>query len=409
MENKYIKLEDSIHYITEKYPFTIDLFASIGFENIKDESVRKTLGKTITLKQALSLKKINEEDFSERLINEIEDSKNAADRSLGTVNKNNKANIKIQGLLPCPVRIPLMEEFNKFLEENNKIDKESIDVNLQAASMGIDFIKDKAEKAETEDDLADIFISAGFDFFFDKNLMGKFKKKKVFKDIAGFKKLNKDLDNQHISLKDPDGEYSMIGVVPAVFLVNKEELNGRQMPMSFRDILKEEFENSVSLPIGDFDLFNAILLNIYKNYDEEGVRKLKKSLFKGMHPSEMVKSHIKKGAKPAVTIMPYFFTKMIKEEGPMTAVWPEDGAIISPIFMLSKRSKEESLKPYIDFFSSKAVGEILAHNGRFPSVNPEVDNMLSPGKKFMWLGWDYIKNNDIGSLIKICENIFNQG
>jgi len=26
----------------------------------------------------------------------------------------------------------------------------------------------------------------------------------------------------------------------------------------------------------------------------------------------------------------------------------------------------------------------------------------------MWLGWDYIKNNDIGSLIKKCEKIFNE-
>ncbi|MDV3428602.1 MAG: ABC transporter substrate-binding protein [Bacillota bacterium] len=408
MENKYFKLEDSIFHITEKYPFTIDLFASIGFENIKDDSVRRSLGKSITLKQALSLKKINEESFSERLVNEIDSNINNADYSLGNNNKNEKANIKIQGLLPCPVRIPLMEEFNKFLEESCDIDKESIDVNLQAASMGIDFIKEKAEKAETEDDLADIFISAGFDFFFDKNLMGKFKKQKVFKDITGFKSLNMDLDNNDISLKDPDGEYSMIGVVPAVFLINKEELNGRQMPVSYKDILNEEFENSVSLPIGDFDLFNAILLNIYKNYGEEGVRRLKKSLFKGMHPSQMVKSNIKKGAKPVVSIMPYFFTKMIKMDGPMTAVWPEDGAIISPIFMLSKRSKEKSLKSIIDFLSSKAVGEILAHNGRFPSVNPEVDNMLSPEQKFMWLGWDYIKNNDIGALIINCENIFNR-
>ncbi|MFA6941856.1 MAG: ABC transporter substrate-binding protein [Clostridiaceae bacterium] len=408
MNNNYFNLEDSIYEITEKYPYTIDLFASIGFENIKEDSVRKTLGKAITLKQALNIKKINEESFLERLVNEIDSNINNADKSLSNINKNEKANIKIQGLLPCPIRIPLMEEFNKFIEENSDVDKESIEVNLQAASMGIDFIKEKVEKGETEDDLADIFISAGFDFFFDKNLMGKFKKQKVFKDITGFKKLNKDLDNQDISLKDPDGEYSMIGVVPAVFLINKEELNGRQMPLSYKDILNKEFENSVGLPIGDFDLFNAILLNIYKNYGEEGVRKLKKSLFKGMHPSEMVKSHIKKGAKPAVTIMPYFFTKMTKMEGPMTAVWPKDGAIISPIFMLSKKSKEKSLKPLVDFFSSKAVGEILTHNGRFPSVNPEVDNMLSPEQKFMWLGWDYIKNNDIGALIKNCENMFNQ-
>ena len=237
--------------------------------------------------------------------------------------------------------------------------------------------------------------------------MAKFKKKGVFADLTDFEKFNEDFDNDEIDLKDPDRQYSMIGVVPAVFLVNVEELNGREIPKTWEDILKEEFENSVSLPIGDFDLFNAILLNVQKRYGDEAVKKLGKSLLRSMHPSEMVKSHTKKNSKPAVTIMPYFFTKMIRGNGPMQAVWPEDGAIISPIFLLSKSSKKEALKPLVDFFVSKEIGEVLSHNGRFPSINPEVDNRT--GKvPYMWLGWDYIKQNDIGKLIRHCEAIFNE-
>jgi len=238
--------------------------------------------------------------------------------------------------------------------------------------------------------------------------MGKFKSKGVFKDMTGFEHLNSDFDNEYIDLKDPARQYSIIGVVPAVFLVNTEELNGREMPKSWEDILSTQFKNTVSLPIGDFDLFNSILLNIYKKYGEEGVEKLGKSLQRGMHPSEMVKSHMKSSEKPAVTIMPYFFTKMIKKGSPMVAVWPSDGAIISPIFLLSKNSNSERVKPFVEFFSSKAVGEILAHNGRFPSTHPEVDNMISKEHKYMWLGWDYINSNNIGELIHKCENIFSR-
>ena len=47
----------------------------------------------------------------------------------------------------------------------------------------------------------------------------------------------------------------------------------------------------------------------------------------------MVKSDKMKTNTPTVTIMPYFFTKMIKADGPMVPVWPNDGAAISPIFM----------------------------------------------------------------------------
>ena len=92
----------------------------------------------------------------------------------------------------------------------------------------------------------------------------------------------------------------------------------------------------------------------------------------------------------------------------MELVWPKDGAIISPIFMLSRKDTKAKTKPIVDFFASKQTGEILSHKGKMPSVNPEVDNMIRAENKYMWLGWDFIKENDISSLIKKCEGIFNE-
>ena len=42
-----------------------------------------------------------------------------------------------------------------------------------------------------------------------------------------------------------------------------------------------------------------------------------------------------------------------------------------------------------------------------PSTHPAVDNGLSEEQKFMWVGWDFINSNDIGGLIKKCEQLFN--
>ncbi|MCT4687522.1 ABC transporter substrate-binding protein [Vallitalea sp.] len=402
---KYFNVNDSLYDITERYPETIDLFESIGFEGMQDEKQRKLIGKSITLETALKMKKINLYVFTENLVDAINHNKAINDETDKVTNNN--ADIKIEGILPCPVRIPLMESFNKWMEGTGNKLGTKMEYELKAASMGVDWLKESLEKNEDEDVLSDIFISAGFDLFFDKKLIGKWASKGVFEDITKMKHYNKEFDNEEISLKDPNNNYSIIGVVPAVFLVNIEELDDRDMPKSWEDILKPEFENSISLPIGDFDLFNAILLNIHQKYGEEGLRKLGKCLSTGMHPSEMVKSH-RKQDKPVVTIMPYFFTKMIKNEGPMRPIWPSDGAIISPIFLLSKKSKKDMLEPVVDFFASKEVGEILSHNGKFPSVNPQVDNMISMEHKYMWLGWDYIYNNDMGELIKRCESIFNE-
>jgi ABC-type Fe3+ transport system substrate-binding protein len=404
--NKYFDVKDKVYDITEKYPETIDIFVANGFEQLGNEKMRKLMGKTISVEMACKSKKVNIDLFTQKLIEAIEQNRTSVDGALVDSKNVTGGDIKIDGVLPCPVRLPLLEGFEKWLGENTF--DFTVDYDLKVASGGVDWIKEKIVNLNSEDELSDLFMSAGFDLFFDKKLMGKFKDQGVFEDLTGFDNINKDFQNEEINLKDPDNQYSMIGVVPAVFLVNKEEIGNREMPQTWADLFKPEFEGEVSLPIGDFDLFNAILLNIYKSYGEEGLRSLGKCFMRNMHPAEMVKSHIRKKDKPTITIMPYFFTKMITGNGPMVPIWPKDGSIISPIFLLTKNSKKEQIKPFVDFFASKEVGEILSHNGRFPSTNPEVENNLSEEQKFMWLGWDFIKSHDIGELIKECERIFNE-
>jgi len=411
MSNNYFKIEDTLFDITQNYPETIAIFTSHGFPQMENESSRNTFGKSINLKTALNLKKINVNEFS-NLLGEVIDQKREGEGEEGISlnNSNSKNTIKIEGLLPCPVRVPLLDALESFLENNkNELKETNINYELKAASMGLTWLKDSIENEDSESKISDLFISAGFDLFFDKKLIGKFKDKDVFEDISNLDKYNKDFQNDYLNLKDPMKHYSMIGVVPAVFLINTNELRDREIPKTWADLLKPEFKSSISLPVSDFDLFNAILLNIHKIYGEEGVEKLGKNLLQSMHPAQMVKSATKKSNIPAITIMPYFFTKTIKEGGAMQAVWPEDGSIISPLFMLTKKAKKDLLKPIVDLFSSKKVGEILAHKGLFPSTNPEVDNKIDEKNKYMWLGWDYIYNNDIGALIKKCEDIFKKG
>lgn len=397
---QYINENMTILEICEKFPETIEFFKSKGFKNLDNNLILKTVGK-ITLKSALSMKKINVETFVNILNELINQNKNSVDITMNE-NKKEENEITMMGLLPCPIRIPLLEAMKEFLENNNEI---KLSYDLKAASYGLDWLKDDVIKANHPEKLADIFISAGFDLFFEDKLMGKFKKENIFKDITGIKEYNKDFNNNKISLKDPDGDYSMLGVVPAVFLVNTSELNGREIPKTWKDLLKPEFEKSVSLPISDFDLFNSILINIYKTYGKEAVTKLGKSFLQNLHPSQMVKSDKFKENVPTVTIMPYFFTKMIKENSSMIAVWPEDGAAVSPIFMLTKENKKDKIKKIAEFLSGEKIGKILSHQGLFPSVNPNVNNNLDD-KKFLWVGWDYIHENNIGEILKECKELF---
>ena len=399
---KYFDENEKIIDILNRYPETVEFFVNKGFDKLKNEKDRDVIGK-LSLNLILKTKGISIEGFSQMLDDFIELARNSADITLNQKTKRTKG-VKVVGLLPCPVRVPLLEQFDAFVEKNET----DIEYDLKAASHGLEWLKGTVRNVEDYNELADIYLSAGFDLFFDEKLMGKFKKAGVFKSGVKYDKFNSDFENDYMSLKDPSGDYSILAVVPAVFLVNKNELNGREVPKTWADLLKPEFEKSVSLPVSDFDLFNAILLNIYKLYGDEGVKKLGKSLIQSLHPAQMVKSDRLTVNRPTVTIMPYFFTRMTKEGGTMIPVWPEDGAIISPVFMLTKAEKLKEMESLIDFLSSKAVGEILSHKGFFPSVNPEVVNGTPEGKKYLWIGWDYIYNNNLQEQMHHCEDLFNK-
>jgi ABC-type Fe3+ transport system substrate-binding protein len=312
----------------------------------------------------------------------------------------------MKGLLPCPVRLPLQEQLDIFVEAQ-AAQGVQIHAELKAASMGLDWMKDEVAAAVSSEELDDIYLSAGFDMFFEDEFFGRFIRSGEFGNPIGWDNINPLFENKDFHLEDPLNRYGIIAVVPAVFLVNTTELGDRPIPTSWKELCDPIYERSVSLPVSDFDLFNAILLTIDNTYGRDAVSRLGSNMQQSLHPAQMVKSERQKTNKPAITIMPNFFTKMVKEGSAMKAVWPSDGAIISPVFMIGKNNGNKHIQDVADLISSKVAAEILAHQGLFPSLHPDVDNRLPEGSKFLWLGWDYIANNNLNQKFAECHEAFN--
>ena len=98
-------------------------------------------------------------------------------RTINLVKK--RADINIEGVLPCPIRIPLLESFQSWLKENKDSFDYTIGYELQSANLGLDWIKDQVKTGDV-DQIPDVLMSAGFDLFFDKTLMGQFMDDDVF-------------------------------------------------------------------------------------------------------------------------------------------------------------------------------------------------------------------------------------
>ncbi len=390
-----IKENITLYDLLTEYPESVKYLESKNIKNIVSGENFEKFGKTITLGQILKTKKINSTDFIEELQNYL----SSDDTDITLRGAGGKKKKSVVGVLPCPIRIPLLEAVDEFIQSDEEV-RDNVSFELKAASAGVDWMLDDLKEIETS---ADMYMLAGFDFFFGENFINKYKKNNVFKDTTGVNKYNKAFDNANASLKDPNNFYAIVGVVPAIFLVNKKELGNDEPPRSWEELLSGRFENRISMPITDLDLFNAIVLTIYKNFGFEGVLRLKKAVRQSMHPSEMVKSDRKMNA-PVVTIMPYFFTIMARSNPNMMSIWPEDGAITSPIFMVSK--EDTIINKVSKFFASEKIGRIFSNDGAFPSTNPDVDNKLEDNQNFMWVGWDFLNNEPISEILAKCYEVF---
>lgn len=401
-----INFDDKLYNILNGNDKLLQFFINNGFDQLRDKKMLLTMGKIVSLNMAIKVKGINKEAFEEKLKLFLNDGQIKADKTLSEESfqddKENK-DIVIKGIVPCPLRLPLIDSFDKFVEDENK-NGLKIGYDLRSASLGVSWLED--EFSNDINNVSDVFLSAGFDLFFNREYIEKFTEKNEY--YINMENINKDFEDEKKLFKDPKNIYNIVAVVPCVFLVNYNNLSGKKAPLSWEELLfSGQYTDSVALPLNDLDMFNAVVINIYSKWGIDGIKALAKVYKKSLHPSEMVKKKGDDKYNPIINITPLFFTQMVSRTSALKVVWPKDGAIVSPIFLIAKKNKK-GVKKIIDFFTSVEVGEILSSNGKFPTTISGVSNNLDKDSKFLFCGFDFIYNNDIGKLFKSLEKLFNE-
>ncbi|MFN2257514.1 MAG: ABC transporter substrate-binding protein, partial [Desulfuromonadaceae bacterium] len=360
----------TVQHILTTWPQTLTVFAGNGLEAFTDPAYVERVGRFMKLETALKRKGFGVEPFMEQLHQHIQAQEHQAD-VVEAIGSAAETDIDVAGLLPCPVRVPLLDRIAECVEECKQAGLQ-VSTRFKAASGGSEWIEKQIRAAQEVGELPDIFVSAGFDTFFDPDGIGRFEHQGAFKALE-CGAVNDSFAG--LDLCDPKGVYSIISMVPAVFMLDTQQLGDQTVPRTWAQLLEPEYAGQVALPVGDFDLFNAMLLSIHKEFGDAGIEKLGRAMLEPMHPAQMGMAPAGKTQKPLITIMPYFFTRMAQNIPGVEIVWPEDGAIISPIFMLQRKDSFERARPVAEFLAGKEVGDILARQGLFPSLNPEVENI----------------------------------
>ncbi|OAA90380.1 ABC transporter substrate-binding protein [Clostridium ljungdahlii] len=304
------------------------------------------------------------------------------------------------GYTYCPMKQTFRENFEelsiKYYEETG--DKLKY---YMPSGCENDNIYDDMWKVDNIDDFPDIVVSCGFDQFLRKEFVDKFVKKGYFKAVE-FDNLRSEFCTSNF--RDPEGWYTIYSVSPIVLLIDKKKLESLPMPQKWSDLLNPIYKDNIIIGGSSDIIHEDLLLDIYKEQGELGIEKFARNIKSVCHASKMAKiagTNSIEGA--AIYVIPWFFAKACPRTEFVEIVWPEEGAIVTPMYMLAKKTKLEDLKMITDFITGSFYGKKSADN-YFPVLNPCIDNKVPENSTFKWLGWDYIRENSIEELkIHVCE------
>lgn len=372
-------LEDNIH---------AKAFMGINGYPVESKQFNRMMG-IVKLETVLAFKKINFEKFCEEFEKYIQ-TEDSTNNSIGINNNDEKAH-RFVGSLPCVVQLPLHNAFEKYLKDNQI----NIDFQFQGASLGPDWMHRIALKEP-----AVVMMSPGFEPLFNKKFLEKYDYDQHLINLIG-DKYHQDFK----AFKDPTNRLQVLAAIPMVFVINKKILRDQKTPKSWNELIYTDYANLIAYPNEDEDLKNALLTYIYKMGGDDAIVRFARNCLLPLHPSQMVKSK-RLQQKPAIMIMPYFFAKIAQEKEGFETIWPEEGALSIPIFLAMDERMSEKERKALNFFFTKEAGTIFAKQGYFPSSVVGVENELLG--KLWWIGWDFIYEKDMTTLMQSCNKIFKE-
>lgn len=306
------------------------------------------------------------------------------------------------GFTMCPLKHTFREALDQFLSIYKEETGEDFDCLVPAGCGGGDY--DNIWQAEDIDDFPDVVASLGFGNFFRKSFVERFVDKGYFRPI------NKGVINKSFAGKgflDTEKGYTLYAVVPYVMLIDKKKLGDLPIPRIWRDLLRPEYSNNIIVGGSAGKVSDVLLLYLHKEYGDKALEMLAPNIKDVWHAAKMAKTagnNSDEGA--AIYVLPWFFAKSCpRTDGSVSVLWPEDGAITSPFYLLIKKDAAQKLKPVTDFVTGEVYGKKSA-TSFFPVFHPSVDNRLPSNATLKWLGWDYINANHMDELKDQIQAIF---
>ena len=395
-----IRLDMRLGKLMEEYPESRAVFDAHGLGNLVSAESLQAVGPFLTLETALKAHDIAPSEFLKLL---------CASRDSGPIMEApGMSEAEIQGatrlmtLMPCGLKVPFGKSLAAFISDLPADVQQALNYAVESNVNHELSYYPYVGHIQSVDELPDVIVSSDFNDFFHRRFYERFVRPKThFANAADYAPNALFTD---AGVPDPLGQYIILCVNPLVVVADLEKAGDRPLPRRWEDLLDSMWNRSITLR-GNEDFFcHAVLLPLFKEHGISAMKALAENVYDGRHPSQMVKT-AGNGKSAALYVMPDFFSRKLPSSRAVKRIWPEDGALASPVTLLVKKDAAVEFKAVVDYLTGKSMAQVFS-GAYFPSPRPDIDNGLSDDARLKWLGWDYIRENDLKRINKEIDDVF---
>ncbi len=305
------------------------------------------------------------------------------------------------GWAPCPIRTELRQRLHRhFLAAARRSETEP--VWFMPAGCHSSNVYDDVWRTADAAELPGLISETGFGDFNRPEFVRR------WLDTGVFARIPDDVrpEFREAGLVDPRGLHRVYGANPEVVLVDLKRLGERPLPRSWADLIHPRFRRDVIISGESGDIHESLLFGLYRDHGEAGLAALGANVRDFMHPAEMAKtagSQSPRGA--ALYVLPGFFARSGPHRAATQIVWPDEGAYLTPLYLLRKRDAGPATAVVLDYLLG---GEWAAHLAKVGLVPARVGSPPPPGR-LRWVGWDFVRENDIEALRPALNGAFVRG
>jgi hypothetical protein len=369
-EIQQITADTKVADVVNRWPQTLEVLLGLGFEPLRNPIARRTLARMFSLRQAaafrgvdlgLLLSKLRAAAGLPAASEPISEAAPACEEAIPTLS----GDVRVLGLVPCPLRSILVERFDAFARRFTVERGVRLAWWLAGEGAGAKDVRPWLQALVHRGDVdavPEVLVAVGTEIFLYRSMAGALLSRGVFGPFPFAREGRPELSHY----EDPRGILGLHFVVPFALAVRFSQLPSGTVPRTWADLAAPEMRGHVGFPSLDLPVIPDLLGALHGHLGEERFAAFARNVVATMHPAQAA-PRARGHEVPAVVVLPREFSRSAPATG-AEEVLPEDGLIGVPTYV-AVRAGAPSVAVDVAryFFSDDYLRPLLDHGEFYPN------------------------------------------